>query len=198
MRVAHAAFPKGNAYMRMRDALGPIYLNPEFAALFPNAGQPAIAPAHLALVTIMQFAENLSDRQAADAVRARIDWKYLLALELDNPGFDASVLSEFRTRLLTGGSDHLLFETLLAHCRDLGVLKAHHRQRTDSTHVLAAVRALNRLELVTETLRHTLNVLATVVPDWLRAHSHPDWVKRYEGTTAGTGGNHWRRWANAP
>ncbi len=106
-RVAHAAFPKGNAYMRMRDALGPIYLNPAVAALFPNAGQPAIAPAHLALVTIMQFAENLSDRQAADAVRARIDWKYLLALELDNPGFDASVLSEFRTRLLAGGADHL-------------------------------------------------------------------------------------------
>ena len=74
-RVAHAAFPNGNPYVRMRDVLGPIYLNPEFAALFPTTGQPACAPAQLALVTIMQFAEGLSDAQAADAVRSRIDWK---------------------------------------------------------------------------------------------------------------------------
>ncbi len=73
--VAHASFPKGNPYMRMRDELGPIYINPDFAQLFPNDGQPAQAPAHLALVTIMQFAEGLSDSQAVDAVRARIDWK---------------------------------------------------------------------------------------------------------------------------
>ncbi len=75
-RVAQAAFPQGNPYLRMRDSLGPIYTNPQFfAALFPNNGQPAEAPAPLALVTIMQFAEGLADRQAADAVRARLDWK---------------------------------------------------------------------------------------------------------------------------
>ena len=102
--VARAAFPKGNPYMRMRDALGPIYLNSEFAALFPNTGQPAQAPAQLALITIMQFAEGLSDAQAADAVRGRIDWKYALALELTDAGFDASVLSEFRTRLIQGNA----------------------------------------------------------------------------------------------
>ncbi len=73
-RVARAAFPQGNPYLRMREALGPIYTNPEFAALFSQTGQPAEAPAHLALVTIMQFAEGLSDAQAADAVRGRIDW----------------------------------------------------------------------------------------------------------------------------
>jgi transposase len=75
VEVARAAFPKGNPYMRMRDQLGPIYTNPEFAHLFPKDGQPAEAPAHLALISIMQFAEGLSDEQAADAVRARIDWK---------------------------------------------------------------------------------------------------------------------------
>jgi transposase len=179
-RVAHAAFPKGNRYVRMRDTLGPIFTNPDFADLFPQRGQPAHDPARLALVTILQFAEDLSDREAADAVRGRLDWKYVLALELDDPGFDASVLSEFRTRLLAHNAEQLLFETLLATCREHGLLKAHGRQRTDSTHVLAAVRALNRLELVAETLRHTLNVLATVAPDWLRSHCHPEWVKRYE------------------
>src|SRR6266849_9297062 len=96
VQVAQAAFPKGNPYMRMRDTLGPIYTNPSFAHRFPKEGQPAEAPAHLALVTIMQFAEGLSDSQAADAVRGRIDWKYALALELTDPGFDASVLCEFR------------------------------------------------------------------------------------------------------
>jgi hypothetical protein len=101
--VARAAFPKGNAYLRMHDELGRLYADRDFAALFPTRGQPALAPAQLALVTLMQFAENLSDRQAADAVRARIDWKYALCLELEDPGFDASVLCEFRARLLAGG-----------------------------------------------------------------------------------------------
>lgn len=145
-RVAQAAFPKGNPYMRMRDELGPIDTNPEFAALFPTAGQPAEAPAHLALITIMQFAEGLSDRQAADAVRARIDWNYALALDLTDPGFDASVLSEFRVRLLASSAELLLFETMLTLFREQDLIKARGRQRTDSPHVLAAIQPLNRLE----------------------------------------------------
>lgn len=92
MQVGRAAFPNGNPYMHMRDALGPFYTNPPFATLFSHTGRPAEAPAQLALITIMQFAEGLSDAQAADAVRARIDWKYALALKLTDPGFDASVL----------------------------------------------------------------------------------------------------------
>src|SRR5438552_17257953 len=110
IRVAHAAFPKGNRYMQMHDALGSIYSDGQFAALFSQTGQPAEAPARLALVLVLQFAEGLSDRQAADAVRGRIDWKYALALELTDPGFDASVLSEFGTRLIEGGADHLLLD----------------------------------------------------------------------------------------
>src|SRR5262245_8177052 len=156
-QVAHAAFPKGNPYMRMRDALGPIYINPEFRALFSKTGQPAEAPAHLALVTIMQFAEGLSDGQAADAVRGRIDWKYALALELTDPGFDSSVLSEFRTRLIVGNAEYLLFETMVTLFREQGLVKARGKQRTDATHVLAAIHVLNRLECVGETLRHALN-----------------------------------------
>src|SRR5262245_17662564 len=102
-RVARAAFPKGNAYLRLRDELGAIYEDAAFAALFAMRGRPAEAPWRLALVSVLQFAEDLSDRAAADAVRSRIDWKYVLGLELTDPGFDASVLSEFRTRLVGGG-----------------------------------------------------------------------------------------------
>jgi transposase len=180
MRVARAAFPKGNnPYMRMRDELGPIYSDEQFAALFASRGQPAESPARLAVVTLMQFAEGLSDRQAADAVRARVDWKYALGLELTDPGFDASVLSEFRSRLLAGSSEALLFETMLTHLRAKGLLKARSRVRTDSTHILAAIRTLNRLENVGETLRHALNTLATVVPDWLRSWVPNVWFDRY-------------------
>jgi transposase len=127
----------------------------------------------------MQFRENLADRQAAEAVRARIDWKYLLSLELTDPGFDFSVLSEFRDRLLAGSAEELLLDKLLERCQGLGLLKARGQQRTDSTHVLAAVRVLNRLELVAETLRATLNELATVAPDWLRDVAPLDWYERY-------------------
>src|SRR5215510_12908836 len=160
-RVAHAAFPKGNPYLMLRDQLGPIFQDDSFATLFPAWGYPGLPPWRLALVTIMQFRENLSDRQAAEAVRARIDWKYLLGLQLTDPGFDFSVLCEFRDRLLAGSAAALLLDKLLARCRTMGLLTVRGQQRTDSTHVLAAIRVMNRLELVAETLRAALNELAT-------------------------------------
>jgi transposase len=112
-RIAHAAFPKGHPYLLLADELGPLFTDATFAACFPTHGQPAFAPWQLALVTILQFAEGLADRPAADAVRGRIDWKYVLRLELADPGFDASVLSEFRTRLIAGSAESLLLDTLL-------------------------------------------------------------------------------------
>ena len=176
-RVAHAAFPKGHPYLTVRDVLGTIFQDDDFAALFPAWGPPGLPPWRLALVTIMQFRENLADRQAAEAVRARIDWKYLLSLELTDPGFDFSVLSEFRDRLLAGSAEEVLLDKLLERCRVLGLLKARGPQRTDSTHVLAAIRVLNRLELVAETLRATLNALATVAPDWLQGLAPLAWYE---------------------
>lgn len=143
-RVARAAFPKGSTYIEMRDALGSIYEDKDFEDLFDARGRPAIPPWRLALVTVMQFAEGLSDRQAAQAVRARIDWKYALGLELTDAGFDFSVLSEFRSRLVEGGKERLLLEKLLEGCKERGYLKARGRQRTDSTHVLGALRALSK------------------------------------------------------
>ena len=164
-RVARAAFPKGdNPSMLIRDHLGMIYADEDFAKLFPKTGQPAASPFRLALTCVLQFCEGLSDRQAADAVRSRIDWKYALALPLEDPGFDASVLCEFRRRLIDGKAEELLFDTLLTLLREQGLVQAGGRQRTDSTHVLAAIHALNRLELLGETLRHALNRLAVVAP----------------------------------
>jgi len=162
------------------DHLAAIYQDEDFAHLFPARGKSAEAPWRLALVTIFQFAEDLSDRQAADGVRARIDWKYALSLDLADPGFDHTVLSEFRSRLVAGGAERLPLDVLLRRFRELALLKARGRQRTDSTHVLAAVRALNRLELVRETMRHVLDVLAEVAPGWLLVQAHDEWVKRYQ------------------
>ena len=128
----------------------------------------------------MQFREGLSDRQAAEAVRARIDWKYLLALDLIDPGFDHSLLCEFRGRLLQHAASERLLACILDAARDQGLLKARRRQRTDSTHVLAAVRDLNRVELLAETLRAALNAIATAAPAWLRALAPPEWHTRYD------------------
>ena len=130
-------------------------------------------------MTVLQFRENLSDRQAVEQVRARIDWKYLLGLELTDAGFDFSVLSEFRARLLAGGSETLLLDKLLMRCRAMGLVKARGKQRTDATRVLAAIRTLNRLELVAEAFRATLNVLATEAPTWLQSVAPHAWYQRY-------------------
>jgi transposase len=179
IQVARAAFPKGHPSMRMRDALGPLYTNLTFAALFSQTGRPAEAPAQLARMSVMPCAAGLSDAQAADAVRARIDWKDAVALALTAPGCDASVLSEVRQRLLTGHAALLLCETMLTLFREQGLLTAKGRQRTDATHVLAAIQTLNRLECVGETLRHALNVRATAAPDWRPSWVPALWCDRY-------------------
>ena len=179
VRVARAAYPHGNTLMEMRDALGTIYRDQAFASLFPHNGRSVEAPWRLALITALQFMEELPDRQAADAVRGRIDWKYLLGLELADPGFDASVLCEFRKRLVQGGAEQLLLDALLALCKQRGWLKARERQRSDSTHVLAKIRAINRLMCVGEAMRFALNSLAIVAPDWLLEQSDAEWVERY-------------------
>lgn len=179
VRVARAAFPRGTVVTRLRDEFAELYCDEDFAALYPRRGQPGLAPWRLALVTVLQFLEHLSDRQAADAVRSRIDWKYALGLELDDAGFHFSVLTEFRARLLAGQAESLLLDRMLAHFKARGLIKPRGRQRTDSTHVLGAVRDLHLLELVTETLRAALNELATVAPRWLRGVAEPAWFDRY-------------------
>ncbi len=179
VKVARSAFRKGNAYMQMRDMLGTFFTDDQFVDLYPADGQPAYAPWRLALVCVMQFAENLTDRQAADAVRSRIDWKYALSLELTDEGFDFSVLSEFRQRLVTHEAGERLLNEMLAQFAQAGLLSSGGKQRTDSTYVLASVRALNRLELVGRTLQAALDAVAGVAPAWLRDWAAPEWYARY-------------------
>jgi transposase len=178
-KIARRAFRKGNVYMKMRDVLGTFFTDDLFADLYPADGQPAYAPWRLALVSVMQFAENLSDRQAADAARARIDWKYALSLELTDEGFDFSVLSEFRDRLVEHEAGERLLDTMLDHFKQAGLLSGGGKQRTDSTHVLASVRDLNRLELVGRALQAALDAIADVEPVWLQAWVAPEWYDRY-------------------
>lgn len=178
-RIARAAFKKSNLYLKMRDTFEVFLKDAQFADLFPRRGQPALAPWRLMLVTLFQYVENLSDQQAADAVRSRIDWKYALSLELEDEGFDASVLCEFRTRLVEHDAHARLFEAMLSRFSEAGYLKTRGRQRTDSTHVLASVRLMTQTETVGETLRHALNTLALEVPSWLVEHIEPDWFDRY-------------------
>ncbi len=178
-RIAQAACPKGTLAMRLRDALGALYGDEQFVALYPEEGQPAYAPWRLAVVTVLQYTENLTDRQAANAVRERIDWKYALGLELGDAGFDYSLLSAFRTRLVENQAETLLLDRLLEVCQQRGWLKQGGKQRTDSTHVLARVRSLSNLECVGETLRAALDDLAELSPDWLVKQVAPDWFERY-------------------
>ncbi len=178
-RVARAAFRKGNLCLTLRDQLGELFTDQTFAALFASRGRPAESASCLAWVTVLQFVEDLPDRQAAEAVRSRIDWKYLLGLELDDPGFDFSLLADFRQHVLAAGLEQTFLDEILRRAQALGVLKARGRQRTDSTRILAAIRSLNRLECVGETLRHTLNALSRTAPDWLRAQVPAEWGLRY-------------------
>jgi transposase len=178
--VARAAFRKGGSLpMRVRDELGCWYEDGDFAGLFRVRGRPGTSPAQLAMVTVLQFTENLTDRQAADAARGRVDWKYCLGLDLADEGFEFTVLHGFRERLLGGGAERLLFDRLLDALRERGLVKAGGRQRTDSTHVLGRIRDLNRLELAGETVRAALEALAAAAPGWLATVIDASWQQVY-------------------
>src|SRR5947207_1674974 len=178
-RLVQRLIPKGTLVTQVRDALGPIYSDEPFAHLFAKRGRPAEAPWRLALVTVLQAMEGLTDRQAAECVRTRIDWLYALALPLDEPGFDYSILTDFRQRVLAAQAQDLLLEPILRLCRERGWLKPRGKQRTDATAVLARVRALSSLESVGESMRAALDAIAEQESEWLQAHLHPEWFERY-------------------
>src|SRR6266700_7714443 len=178
-RNAKRAFRKGALAIRARDELGPWYAAGAFAGACGVRGAPGISPAQLAMVTVLQFAENLTDRQAADAVRGRLDWKYALGLALEDEGFDFSVLSEFRGRLVAGSLEQAILDLLLERLKGAGLVAAGGSQRTDSTHVLGRIRDLNRLELAGETVRAALEALAAAAPGWLATVIGASWQQVY-------------------
>ncbi|MGW2767553.1 transposase [Streptomyces sp. NPDC001275] len=122
-RVVRASFPRGTLAIRVREALGPLFEDASFIEAFPVQGRPAVSPGALALVSVLQYAEGLSDRQAADQVRARMDWKFLLGLELDDPGIDFTVLGDFRVRLIEHGLEERVLDLVL----DADARTARHR-----------------------------------------------------------------------
>src|SRR5919198_2465412 len=178
--AVRAASPKGNLYVDLRTAFGTLYGDQLFADLYAEHGRPIdVAPWRLALVMVMEYIEGLTDRQAADAVRRCMDWKYALSFELTDPGFDFTLLHDFRQRMLAHGAAQRLLDTFLTACKARGWIKARGTQRTDSTHVLAAVRTLHRFECVLEAMRHALNQLSETAPTWVQQHVPPDWYARY-------------------
>jgi transposase len=170
--------------MRVRDALGPLFtdedfVSGEFEGMYSSLGQPGLSPAFLLVVTILQFRHNLADREAAQAVADRISWKYALGLDLEYPGFDFSVLSEFRSRLAQEGRADRLLSLMLERLKAAGLVKAGGRQRTDSTHVIACVRRLNRIEGLGEGLRAALEEIARTSPGFIVPLLQPGWDERY-------------------
>ena len=179
VRMARASNPRGTAAMWMRDRPDGLFTHEDFAGWYPADGHRGLSPTRLALVSVLQYAENRTNRQAAEAVRCRLDWKYRLGLELDDPGFDHSVPSEFRARMAEGDRADRLFAVMVDRLVAAGLVKRGRRLRTDSTHVLAAVRRLNRGELVAESLRCALEELAVHAEDWLAGLITSQWADRY-------------------
>jgi len=166
--------------VQVRDRLGQWLDDEDFAAAFGVRGKPGWSPSRLALVTVLQRAEDLTGRQAAEMVRTRIDWQYLLGLPFDDPGFDHTVLPEFRGKVADAGLEQAVLDALLDRLAADGLVKAGGKQRTDSTHVVAAVAALNRLELAGESVRAALEALAAAHPDWLAQRiCVSDFARRY-------------------
>jgi len=164
----------------VRDRLGEWLRDEKFAAAFGVRGRPGWPPSRLALVTVLQRAENLTDRMAAEAVRTRLDWKYLLGLPLEDPGFDHSVLPEFRAKVADAGLEQAPLDALLERLSADGLVKAGGKQRTDSTHVVAAVAELNQLELARESVRAAVEALTAAHPGWVAAALHvSEWTRKY-------------------
>ncbi|GGM20950.1 hypothetical protein GCM10010129_76510 [Streptomyces fumigatiscleroticus] len=178
-QVARASNPGGTTAIWVRDRLDGLWCDEDFADWYPRDGRPGLSPAQLATVCVLQFLLGLSDRQAAEAVRCRIDFKYALAMELDDPGFHHSVLADFRDRLAQGDRADRLLGLVLARLKEAGLVRERTTQRTDSTHVLAAVRDLTRLELITEAVRAALEEVAGMSPHLLDELVDEDWGLRY-------------------
>jgi transposase len=181
--IAVQIYPPDHLLRRIAEEYADVLHDHDFADLYSHTGQPALSPALLALVTVLQAQEHCSDRVAAEMVRSRIDWKYALHLPLAYTGFDPSVLCEFRQRLTDHKAQRRVFDAFLTRLKDKGFLKGRALQRTDSLAILAAVRDLNRLEVVIETLRLALYALAKHDPIWLTAHTPAEWLQTYDSWT---------------
>ena len=178
-RIGRALLKKDNAYRLIGDKLFANISEQEFADLYPSEGQPGLSPVILAFVAVFQFIEKLPDRQAVESLRVRMDWKYALHLPLEYEGFNFSVLSEFRDRLLEGQAEGRVFENLVKQIQGLGLIKEHGKQRSDSIAMLTKVRWLSRLEVAVETLGLAVVGVVNTEPDWSEEILPPSWEDQY-------------------
>ena len=180
-QAAKSVFNIENLYLAMGDQLD-LFLDLNLADLDAFGEKPTSVLFLLAMVTLFQFAEGLPDRQAADAVRTRLDWKYALHLPMDYPGLDHSALSEFRQRLRCNTAGHATFQRLLTQVAAFGLLGNGDKRQAEVVDVLAAVDALGRAQAAKERTSRALEALAAAHPSWLRAASLPHWYGRYDQT----------------
>ena len=178
-KIGQKLLNENDVYRMIGDRLFAQLNEQEYADLYSAEGKPGISPVLLAFISVFQFMEKLSDRQAINALRMRLDWKYAMHLELGYEGFDFSVLSEFRDRLIAGQAEGRVFEKLVAQIRGLGLIKEHGKQRTDSIAMLSKVRRLSRLENVVETLRLAIVAMVDTEPNWSQGILPPDWEEKY-------------------
>jgi len=177
--VGQQVLSEDNLYRIIGEQYAEVVKDEDFADFYSHTGQPGYSPARLSLITVLQAMEHLSDRVAIHMVRTRIDWKYALHLPLNDPGFDPSVLCEFRGRLVEGEAERKFFDALLEKFKEKGLLKGRGMQRTDSLQLLGAVRVLNRLELVMETLRLVLESMVKADVEWVRGNVPAEWFETY-------------------
>jgi transposase len=178
-QVGSKLLPADSPYRLIGDQLFEQYRDEDFVDLYSSEGKPAISPVMLNFILVFQHLEKLSDRQAAEAVRVRLDWKYALHLPLDYQGFDFSVLSEFRDRLIEHEAERQMFDQQLEQLQALGLVKRRGRQRTDSLAILTKMRRLNRVERVAETLRLAVRALVQTNREWCEEMLPPSWEERY-------------------
>jgi transposase len=179
LNLGHTLLDEDNLYRKIGDEYAELIKDEDFASMYSNTGQPAYSPARLSLVTVLQAMEHLSDRVALRMVRTRIDWKYARRLPLEDDGFDASVLSEFRSRLVNNQAERKFFDALLEKLKEKGMLKGRGLQRTDALTIVAATRELNRLELVMETMRLAIVSLVECDPKWVKENLPAPWLETY-------------------
>jgi len=177
--VGKVILEENSAYRLIGEKLFDKFHEQDFVDFYSVEGKPGISPVILAFVTVFQFMEKLPDRQAAESLRMRMDWKYALHLSLAYEGFDYSVLSEFRDRLLEHHAEGLVFEQLVEEFRSMGLIKQRGRQRSDSIAMLMHVRRLSRLELVVETLRLAVGAALQVNRKWADKIIPPSWEDLY-------------------
>jgi transposase len=179
LRVGRAAFPKGTMCMQIRDVLEVVCTDARFEPLFTWRGRHSEAPWRLLSVMLLQFAEGLSDRQAAEAVRSRVDWKYLLGLDLADSGFNAALLAHFRAHLTPSSAEQHFLDALLTACVVSNLPNRSSRHRLDAQHLRSDAILVNRLHQTVETFREALRAITVAAPEWIDIVAPLDWHVRY-------------------